>query len=628
MTTVLSAPVKETVSSILEEAERFKYNDRERSFHYSKRALELAEVEGTQGELIHALLLNAYNFHHKAQHELFFKTIERAVSLMGPDDTSNKAYAFYLNGCCFRNLGDYSSSAENFIQGLHLAEGINDTENLIRILNGLGHLYHILGDNQKALENLERGLQLIPLLPEPHLHANLLGNQAEVFIELKRFKEAMCNLNTVASIYQKLNDLAGLGVTRLRLGKLHYACGETEDAVKILTELYDQAVANDFKIGITVVGGDFASILIDLNRIEEAEVLIDRSISVSREINYHNNEYDLFFLKYRIAVVKKDFECALHYYEKYQDLKEKTLIREAELKLKNAESLSEIQLVKKEAELNRLKHVELRKAYEEIEVKNKEITDSIRYARRIQTAILPAHETIASSFSEHFIMFQPRNIVSGDFYWFKPCVNSDHSKKLFVVADCTGHGVPGSLMSMIGTTLLNQVIISKGISEPSEILEELDKDLCSALKVNITESRDGMDIAVVLYDETNRQLHISSAMRPVYIQRKNTASIEEVPATKRSIGGSIEGMNSPEFKTSVVSLSDGDRIYLFTDGYADQFGGARGKKLMLKNFKSLLSSSAEMTVKDQGKHMQDFFCSWKGDHEQVDDVTLVCLQVK
>lgn len=627
--TTTSASLQLSVSELLSLAEKYKYNNREKSFTFAQQALTIAEDSENKKDLVQALLLAAYSYHHRALHELFFKSIDRVFDLLsdGNDDKS-LSYAYYLCGCCFRNLGDYSSSAENFIKGLMLAEEDGDIENTIRIHNGLGHLYNILGDNTKSLNSLTRGLDMIPHYPDLHLHANLLGNQAEVFIELKRFDEAKANLQYVASIYADLNDLAGSGVTNLRLGKLHYAIGEVDQCISILTKLYEKAYENDFKIGITIVGGDFGRILIDLGRIEEAIPLVEKAIEVSKEINYQNNQYDLFYLKYRIAVWQKDYKCALHYYELYHELKEKTYIREAEIKLKNAESLTEIQLVKKEAELNRLKHVELRKAYEEIEVKNKEITDSIRYARRIQAAFLPSEEMIGKSFPDFFVFFQPRNIVSGDFYWFRKCINNDHSLKLMAVADCTGHGVPGAMMSMIGSSLLNQIVIAKGIFEPSKILEELDRDLCYALKTNGSDARDGMDISIAMLDEKTNELHIASAMRPSFVYLSGKNELIDVPATKRSIGGSFECSHPISFKTTILQLEMKDRIYMFSDGFADQFGGPKGKKLMVKNFKSLIKSTAQQPVNVQSQKISEFFDSWKGTHEQVDDVTLMCIEVK
>jgi sigma-B regulation protein RsbU (phosphoserine phosphatase) len=250
-----------------------------------------------------------------------------------------------------------------------------------------------------------------------------------------------------------------------------------------------------------------------------------------------------------------------------------------------------------------------------VEVKNKEILDSIHYAKRLQDASLPSSEYIKTFLPESFILFQPKDIVSGDFYW----LGSTGDLIIIVAADCTGHGVAGALMSMLGISLLNQIVNERGITSPSLILDQLDSLVTSALKKNANESHAGMDIAICNIDFKKKQLQYSGANRPLWIIRGN--EIEIIKADRFSIGGLNIGLRQPTLNER--SLNKNEMLYIFTDGFADQFGGEYGKKLMSKNFMNLLLSIREKDCDEQNEFLKNYFEKWKGDNEQVDDILVI-----
>lgn len=256
-----------------------------------------------------------------------------------------------------------------------------------------------------------------------------------------------------------------------------------------------------------------------------------------------------------------------------------------------------------------------------IQEQNEEIRDSITYARRIQDALLTESELIKKYQDRLFILYQPRDIVSGDFYW----MSEIGDLKIIVAADCTGHGVPGALMSMIGSTLLNKLIVERKITRPKEILEQLDAEVKISLKQHTDlATRDGMDICLVCIDEKNGILTYAGAMRPLYHLR-NKEIIEYAP-TKHAIGGYSYG-KVKEFSETVIKLRKNDIFYLFSDGYADQFGGEKGKKLMLKNFRTLLVSISHLTLTEQQVHLAKYYNNWKGEAAQIDDVLVIGLKI-
>ena len=258
----------------------------------------------------------------------------------------------------------------------------------------------------------------------------------------------------------------------------------------------------------------------------------------------------------------------------------------------------------------------------EIELQNIEITDSINYAKRIQSSILPDISKLKDTFKDAFILFHPRDIVSGDFYWFDKL---EEDKFILVCADSTGHGVPGAFMSMIGSTLLQDIVTRKRISKPSEILSLLDKQIFSTLNQNVElgVSNDGMDMVVCEFSISTRHIRFASAMRPVILVLDGEPYY--IKGNRSSVGG--ESVVEKYFDDQEYYLKEGDTIYLFSDGLPDQFGGADGKKLKIARLKRLIEQISKLPMEDQKEAMTKFYYDWKGEYDQVDDVLLMGVKV-
>lgn len=258
-----------------------------------------------------------------------------------------------------------------------------------------------------------------------------------------------------------------------------------------------------------------------------------------------------------------------------------------------------------------------------LELAHKDIQDSINYAKIIQNAMLPDSAQLSNSFRESFILFKPKDILSGDFYWFK----KEGETFFAAVADCTGHGIPGALMSMIGIEKLNNTILKT--KKTCEILEQLNESIATALCQSTLHehSQDGMDIALCSINIENKVLKFSGANRPLWIIRKGETELKEIKGTKKAIGGISSNLNS-KFETNEIKLQKGDTIYMFSDGYADQFGGDRKKKLTTKKLKQLLESIQHQTMEQQKKHLNDFIENWKKEEEQVDDILLIGIRLE
>jgi serine phosphatase RsbU (regulator of sigma subunit)/tetratricopeptide (TPR) repeat protein len=285
-----------------------------------------------------------------------------------------------------------------------------------------------------------------------------------------------------------------------------------------------------------------------------------------------------------------------------------------EIEVKNVELEQTQEELKSQRDTLALKTGELDLAYTNIKA-------SITYAKRIQEAILPPIGIIQQHHPQSFVLYKPRDIVSGDFYWFAP-LSEQHS--VIAAVDCTGHGVPGAFMSMIGDSLLNQIILEKGIISPDLILSELDRGIKQSLRKGESDAKDGMDMSLCIIDKFSKKVEFAGAMNPICIIQKG--ELREIKADKRAIGG--EGTSDYQFTKHIIDISEPTLLYLYSDGFQDQFGGSQGKKFMVKRFRELLSHIHTAPMQDQKRILNDTIEEWKGkEHKQIDDILVIGFQL-
>jgi serine phosphatase RsbU (regulator of sigma subunit) len=297
-------------------------------------------------------------------------------------------------------------------------------------------------------------------------------------------------------------------------------------------------------------------------------------------------------------------------YRSYRIKKEANIQLEAKNKL-ISEQKDEIQQQRDIAESQR----------DQIAYQKKHITDSIQYALRIQTALLPSLELFTDRI-DHFVLYKPRDIVSGDFYW---VAEVEDSKLLIIAADCTGHGVPGAFMSMLGVSFLNEIVLNKGITQPDQVMNTLREDVIRSLKQEVDEEggvKDGMDMCVCLLDPAGRNLQFCGANNPLWII--SDGEFTEIKGDKMPVA--IHETMKP-YTNHWFDLKKGDTFYIFSDGYADQFGGPNQKKFLSKNFKMVLGKLQEKPMVEQGAELDSIFEEWRKDVEQIDDVTVIGVRV-
>jgi serine phosphatase RsbU (regulator of sigma subunit) len=283
-------------------------------------------------------------------------------------------------------------------------------------------------------------------------------------------------------------------------------------------------------------------------------------------------------------------------------------------------------ILKEAAQMMDLKNKEIKRNRDQLfetsrllEAKNESITNSIRYARRIQEAIIPEPHEVINHFKDAFIFYQPRDIVSGDFYWF----SDRYAKKIIIAADCTGHGVPGALMTMMGNSLINEIVNEKGISNPSEILTELDKKIVQTLQRTSDADKkpihDGMDVAVLTIDTEKMEIEFAAAHNPLYYMQDG--EMQQIKGSKFPVGSSQYG--DKLFDYNLVKAKEGDVFYIFTDGFQDQYSQEAQRKYMSKRFRSFLLLISHLPMEEQRLKLMEEFNLWKGESPQTDDILVI-----
>ena len=259
----------------------------------------------------------------------------------------------------------------------------------------------------------------------------------------------------------------------------------------------------------------------------------------------------------------------------------------------------------------------------ELGKKNNQIQQSIIYASKIQEAILPSQKAITYNFPDSFIFYRPRDIVSGDFYWF----SEKEGKQIIAAVDCTGHSVPGAFMSMIGNTLLNEIVNEKNILHPANILDKLHEGIVKTLNQGgDNDPKDGMDITLCAIDKANNEIEIAAANHSVFLI--TNTNLQEIEGDIFSIGDEMLQNREVQFTNHTIVLEENASLYLMSDGYQDQFGGKRNGKFMKSKLKKLLIDSQNIDLKEQGKLVAKTFDDWKAETRQVDDVLLIGLKIE
>lgn len=549
-------------------------------------------------------------------------------------DTSEWAYMLNSTGSVYRASGNWDDAERLYKQALELRRLQKDTAGMASVYNNIGIVNMLRADYDIGMEQWGKSLELKEAMGDSLGAATTMSNMAMYYRDIGETELALDYLNRAGKIKAEAGDLVGESLVYDNLGELYMKLGEFEKAEEYYIralEIIEMTKSNHY---ISAAyqhlstfykhSGDFEKALtnLEIHQELEAEIINESTLNDMSAIKAeHQAEKD------RMLIEKLEMEAAMDEAEsaKEQIFKIALILvlivvlifagfavwKFIQKKRDNeiiSEQKSEVEEQKKQVELQK----------DILFEKNREILDSINYARRLQNAILPDPEDFNGTFESGFILYMPKDIIAGDFYWMQKV----GKKVFFAVADCTGHGVPGALVSVVCSNALNRAIKEFNLQIPGEILTKTSELVEGSFVNREDEVKDGMDIALCCLDQASGELLYSGANNNLYLIAKG--ELVEYKAAKQPVGAFDY---KSDFITHRIDYQEGDTIYLFSDGYADQFGGPKGKKMKYSNFKNLLIENVMLDMNRQRDFFQESIELWRGDLEQIDDICLMGIRL-
>jgi len=545
-------------------------------------------------------------------------------------DSSSIAKAYTNIGLIYQMEEKYKEALSYHTKALQIRISRGDKNAISESYNSLGNIFYNKNDFTNALSYFEKCLVIKIEIGDQSGKAAILNNMAVVYKDQHQYDKALTLLKESQKINEEIGDEEGLLNGNINFGGIYYKLKN----YSLSEEYFKKALIASQKFEII---DDLKECCKGLSDVYKAQGKYEQSL-----------EYFQKFILFKDSINNEEASNKIVRAEMNYEFDKKKAIEDAAHEKETAIALAESRKQKviiwsvcgililvfgfavyayrsnlQKQRINKeldLKNKKIENAYAIIEERNKEITDSIHYAKRIQRAMITSDNYISKYVKNYFVFYQPKDIVSGDFYW---AVNH-HGKFYMAVADCTGHGVPGAFMSLLNISFLNENVIEKNIVNPDMVLNEQRNHIIKALNpIGNEDSKDGMDCVLCAFDFNALTLEYAAANNSFYIIRNNELII--CKADKMPVGKSPT--DDQMFTYNMVQLQKNDLVYIFTDGYADQFGGKKGKKFKYKQLEEILLASCNLPLEEQKQILDTKFKEWKGNLEQVDDVLLVGIKI-
>jgi len=539
--------------------------------------------------------------------------------------TIGLARSLKIKALAYQNLTNYSEAMRFAIESRELYKVVDDKRGEAACLNILGGVYNFLGDLKKRLETNIECLELRRSIADDRAVLSSLNNIGDTYLSMKDFENALSYFFKCLK-FDNLSDNI-LAIVKCNIAETYFYLNKLELSNTYVDEGLKHAIVSDYYQIIIAAHILKARISILNKNYKEAILNLDNASKVLSEKDSKEQQFEAYQLYSEVYHHIEDYEKAFLFLNKHNELKDAVLSENNAQKMKKIEFDFQLKSITTEAKQIKEKNELLTRAFTQIEsqsneikAKNNAITDSIHYAKRIQRAILPENEKVQKCLQDHFIFYQPKDIVSGDFYW----VEQVGDNVVFGVIDCTGHGVPGAFVSLIANNALNKVVLEQGITKPGTIINEVNSIITELFMRSEENIRDGMDMGICCWNKKENTFQFAGAYNSLFVYRDN--KLTEIKGNRESVGASIFN-HEKDFVNHQVDIIKGDLIYLSTDGLPDQFGGRFGKKLKWKGFRKLLSEIAEIPIGKQQIKLTEFFEDWKGNLEQLDDICVLAVKI-
>jgi serine phosphatase RsbU (regulator of sigma subunit) len=634
---------------------------------YADQALKLAQDLGWETGIISAYMQKGLVYYNISRHDSAIKYFQLGLDRALPREIPAELAALYSNmGNAYGDIGQNKKCLDCYLKSDHWTKLSNQPFKSVYMKVNIGTIYSVMEQHDSALVFYEEALRTMLDLDSTDEKLYIVyGNLGATYMELGDTVKAEKAFRRSHYFSVKYDNTRALSSSYDHLAIIEHWKGNTDTALAYFRKAIEIAYLIEAGSAISESCYHLGNLFNELGMYDSALYYLNRGVKIAEEIQ------DIYTMDNYYEEISRSYEktgkldSALFYYKKMQatrdtmfNMNKSNIVNEMRVEIENERNQRELDmekaksekkdlmlfaaivlgtlililaavafnryLVKKRsAQLLEKQKEEIQEQKEIIEEKNKDITDSIVYSKRIQNAILPSDEKMRELFPQSWCCFIPKDIVSGDFFWFE----QEGEYKLFGVIDCTGHGVPGALLSVVGHSILGKALSDHKLVMPNKILGFLDEEIHRVLRhrneTEVNSVQDGMDVALCCYHEKSQTIHYSGAFNAMYIIRKG--AIIEYKADKLMIGAG-ESRYRP-YQLHSVKIEKGDEIVLFSDGYADQFGGPFGKKMKYKPFKELLISVSDKSMQEQHEFIQRSFAEWRKNFDQVDDVCVVAVKL-
>jgi serine phosphatase RsbU (regulator of sigma subunit) len=632
---------------------------------YAQQAMLLSEKTDSDAGRFQAGNVIGLSYYHSAVYDSALIWFRKCQTLAEKMQDKRKLSASLNNiGLVHDDRAEYSEALQYYFRSLSAIEGDPHSRQEAGTINNIALIYQTQGNYDQALLYHEKALKIKEALGNQRAIGNSLHNLGLVYKLKGNYAKSLEYYQKALAVRKKAKDDGGVALTLNNIGSVYEAQEQYSIALPYFLEALRmrEELKDEYNLAITLfsLGTNYCN----RGDYTEGYKYLDRAMEISKRIGARE------LLKYgyenlaAFAYKQGDFQKAFDYQKSFIAVKDSILnadtkkqMNELQTRFHAEQQKREIELLSKNntiAELqnhrNRLfilalsagillaialsflmlsRYRHKKKANEELAHRNaeitmqkKEITDSINYAKRIQESILPPQAHWDKMLPDSFIFYRPKDIVSGDFYW----AEQRNDLVCFAAVDCTGHGVPGALMSVVGFNLLTQAVNELGLTKPSDILKHLDAGVTKTLRQSdgMNGVKDGMDLSLCTLNRRTGELQYAGAFNSLYYV--SGGILNEIKADKYPIGVNPEG-HVDEYTNHSLRLKPGDCVYLFSDGYADQFGGPKGKKFKYNQLKELLFRIHTLPMKDQKAALASEFDGWKGQLEQIDDVVVLGVRI-
>lgn len=595
--------------------------------YYLKSLKILEELKDSSNIAIQMSNLGVF-YQMQSLYDKALETLFRSLDFIPKNSFKTRADAYNNIAVTYTYTNNLDKALEYYNEAKILSEKVDDFRGIATSYNNMADLYKRMLQLDKAIEMSKKAIEVCEKNNIPTDNTYYYRSLAVALFENRNFTQAESYLEKSIQMCDEQGNKKLLADNYYLMADIFRMTKNFEKATEymfLFKELNDSVQQQTYSENIAEMETKYQT----EKKQQEIEILNKDNLIQAERINKQKALIFTFIVVFIIILIFSAIILRLYRQKKKANI---------ELKLMNAQITSQ----KEEIEAQR-DEIEQQRDYvtsqrDTISLQKQELTDSIKYAKRIQEALLPQNELFEILLKEYFILFKPRNIVSGDFFWIK-----EYNDKVIVsVADCTGHGVPGAFMSMLGIAFLNEIVNTQNITSSGEILDLLRTNIILSLHQSNKEgdSKDGMDISMCLIDKANKKLQFSGANNPLYIVKNSTLKASNPKVQEMAVDSVTElvefkGDKQPiaiypemkKFSTNEFSYEDIDSIYLFSDGFADQFGGPKGKKFMYKQFKELIISNSTKSMSEQKSILKSKIENWMYDgginYEQTDDITVI-----